>query len=120
MNKCPTCEQRRVPQYDIELKCAESAVREWKEMAERLSRKEPMETNNDGTAAKRLREVLLYCKMWTEGDIETLHLRPERKVLEHRIRLMSEAIQIFDALPPNDQAHLTPDIGGGSKKGQLK
>jgi hypothetical protein len=55
-----------------------------------------------GSAAKRAREVLLYCKLWTEGDVGTLHLRPERKVLEHRIRVIAEAIQMLDALPPND------------------
>lgn len=55
-----------------------------------------------GSAAKRAREVLLYCKLWTEGDVETLHMRSERKVLEHRIRVISEAIQMLDALPPND------------------
>ena len=54
-----------------------------------------------GSAANRAREVLLYCKLWTEGDVETLHLRPERKVLEHRISVISEAIQMLDALPPN-------------------
>lgn len=57
-----------------------------------------------GSAAKRAREVLLYCKLWTEGDVQTLHLRPERKVLEHRIRVISEAIQMLDALPPNGES----------------
>ena len=62
--------------------------------------RDAMEAAHD-SAAKRMREVLLYCKLWTEGDVETLHLRPERKVLEHRIRVISEAIQLFDALPQN-------------------
>jgi hypothetical protein len=55
----------------------------------------------DNCMAARAREVLSYCKMWTEGDLETLHLRPERKVLEHRIRVISEAMQMLDALPPD-------------------
>lgn len=59
-----------------------------------------------GSAAKRAREVLLYCKLWTEGDMELPHLRPERKCLEHRIGVIADAIKQLDALPPN--AKLTP------------
>lgn len=33
---CPTCEEQRVPQYDVELKCAEAAVHEWMQIAKRL------------------------------------------------------------------------------------
>ena len=54
-----------------------------------------------GSAAKRAREVLLYCKLWTEGDMELPHMRPEKKCLEHRISVIAEAIKQLDALPPN-------------------
>lgn len=33
---CPTCEEQRVPQYDVELKCAEAAVHEWMQIAKQL------------------------------------------------------------------------------------
>ena len=33
---CPACEERRIPQYDVELECAHAAVREWMTIAEKL------------------------------------------------------------------------------------
>jgi hypothetical protein len=33
---CPACEERRIPQYDVELDCAHTAVREWMTIARRL------------------------------------------------------------------------------------
>ena len=34
--RCPSCEERRIPQYDVELDCAHTAVREWMTIAEKL------------------------------------------------------------------------------------
>ena len=34
--RCPACEERRIPQYDVELDCAHTAVREWQTIARRL------------------------------------------------------------------------------------
>ena len=33
---CPACEERRIPQYDVELELARTAVREWQTIARRL------------------------------------------------------------------------------------
>jgi len=55
-----------------------------------------------GSAEKRAREVLTYCKLWTEGDMELPHRPPEKKCLEHRISVITEAINLLDALPPNN------------------
>lgn len=57
------------------------------------------------SAAKRAREVLNYCKLWTEGDMELMHLPPDKKCLKHRISVIAEAINMLDALPPNDRTH---------------
>lgn len=35
-DKCPVCRERRVPQYDIELKMAEAALNDWQIVARNL------------------------------------------------------------------------------------
>lgn len=48
------------------------------------------------TAAKRAREVLAYCKLWTDGDAATVLSQPERKILEHRVVVIDKVIKMLD------------------------
>lgn len=76
-------------------------MEDWKDFQRDDAERERRSGAAGGSAAVTLEQALIHCELWTRSDIELYRDAPFRKNLEHRLKVIQEALATLKGEPPN-------------------